>query len=553
MAPTMIDRLLHHAALTPDKVAYRFLLDGETESDVVTFAQLRDQVSAVAGLLIHSGLAHQRVVLSYPFGIAFIYAFLGCLMAGAIPMPMSLPRPNRPNGHLDHIIRSSEPAAGLTVADVITNTLSKMDEWSPLRQLHWIATDTALPTGFRIDTPPPIEPIALIQFSSGSTSAPKGVVITHDNIMANQAMIQHAFGHHRDTQGVGWLPMYHDMGLIGNVLQCVYVGYTMTFLSPISFIQKPIKWLRAISRYRGTSSGGPNFAYAHCVKRISEADCEGLDLGSWDLAFNGAEPIYASTIEAFVGQFSKFGFNQSAMFPCYGLAEGTLIVTGGRKGTGPSQFNCDTQRVGSGQSLMSHPLRIVNPDTQMVLPDGSVGEIWISGTSVAVGDWTNGHLDTAIFSLTLDGDPGRYFATGDLGTLMDGELVVTGRRKELMIIDGKNYYPHDIELTAQSVNADFSSYSTVVFSVPKGTSESVIVVQEVRRAPSADQVRQWTQLIRAALSLHHDLSLGEFVVVIVGTIEKTSSGKLKRLSCMQRYIEGSLPVLSLVMEGSTHV
>lgn len=563
MTETILDRLLQHASATPNKVAYRFLMDGENESDVVTFAQLRDRVAAVSGLLLASGLSAKRVVVSYPFGIDFIYAFLGCLMAGAIPMPIALPRPNRPNDHLSHIIKFSAPEAGLTTASILSGTLSKIEPDTPLRQLPWIATDRPLP-----HTPvPPIsnkgQHPALIQFSSGSTSMPKGIVIGHDNIMANQAMIQTAFGHHRDSQGIGWLPMYHDMGLIGNVLQCIYVGYTMTFLPPVIFIQKPIRWLQAISKYHGTSSGGPNFAYAHCVKRIAETECEGLDLRSWDLAFNGAEPIHAKTLDDFTRRFSPYGFKRSAIFPCYGLAEGTLIVSGAQKGNGPTLLSCDadslksqrlhpatdttvhrTDLVGSGQSLMNGSLRIVDPEKKTRVPDGTIGEIWISGSNVALGYWENQTLNTGPFSLTLDGETPLYYATGDLGAILNRELYVTGRRKELMIIDGKNHYPQDLELTIHSAVPVLSNHSIAVFSVPKGTSESVIVVQEIRRPPGHNDLSEWTQQVRIALSMHHDLVLGDLVFVPIGTIEKTSSGKPKRLGCRQRYTEGQLPVFS---------
>lgn len=547
----------YHAKHTPNRLAFRFLQERDTPEVTVTFVDLEKRAMAMAAYLQERGLSGKRVMLCYPFGVHFVYAFLACLYANVIPMPISLPRFNRENTALEQLVLSAKPSVFLSTKSVVDQVITKWDTTHNLRSIPWIATDSLDLTLYQGWEPQAKkgEDIALIQFTSGSTSQPKGVVISHNNIMANQVMIQKAFEHQPGISTVGWLPMYHDMGLIGNMMQGLYVGYTITLLSPVSFIQKPIRWLQAISDYQAVSSGGPNFAYSHCVNRISIEDTESIDLSSWTLAFNGSEPIHAQTLDLFSEKFSILGFKKTAFYPCYGLAEATLIVSGGFKSAEPITLTCDTELlktgqiksasisensttlVGSGHSLLEGDLHIVNPEYQIILPDGEIGEIWISGKNVAKGYWSQDTFDTAAFTKKIKNKDGSFYATGDLGALINGELFVTGRIKELIIIAGKNHYPQDLELTVKKIDPAFNDYSTVAFSVPQDlVGEAVVIIQELRRFPDEMTQKNWIQAIRSAIFLQHELAVKDVVFVALGIIEKTSSGKLKRQKCRADYL-----------------
>ncbi|NBV41667.1 fatty acyl-AMP ligase [bacterium] len=557
MSDTIYRCLQRGALLTPDRIVYTFLSDGETNPVSISFSELDRRARAIAVRLSELNLAGQRVILSFQYGLTFIEALFGCFYAGVVPMPVYPPRPNRDNSNFNSICTASSPSAILSTAEMAAKWASQNS--TLITGLPWIAVDdvsSELAPQWELKSRPSNE-IALIQFSSGSTSHPKGVVITHSNIIANQKMIQSAFGHTPDSIGLGWLPMYHDMGLIGNVLQGTYVGYPTIFIPPLSFIQKPIRWLRAISNYRVTSSGGPNFGYAQCIKRIKPEDCQELDLSSWELAFTGAEPILSQTIQDFCTKFAPFGFKKSAIYPCYGLAEGTLIVTGGKKMQPPTIINADPRSietgkivhkkdgiplVSSGPPLQGIELRIVNPNTGTECDEGTIGEIWISGDSVASGYWMSNQIQTEAFNHPLAGTDRRFHPTGDLGALVHGELLVTGRIKELIIIGGKNYFPHDIELTVKAIDPIFDDGSTVAFSIQSDDTEELVLIQEVRRDVSEETWQSWIRKVRAAISTSHDLALGAFILVPIGTIEKTSSGKLKRVQCKAHYSNQNLSI-----------
>ncbi|HWN41215.1 MAG TPA: amino acid adenylation domain-containing protein, partial [Thermoanaerobaculia bacterium] len=378
--------------------------------------------------------------------------------------------------------------------------------------------------------PPAVGPdsLAFLQYTSGSTSTPKGVRVTHGNLIANERAIQHACGQSEESVVVGWLPLYHDMGLIGNVLQPLWCGATCVLMSPLSFLQRPRRWLDAIDRFRGTTSGGPDFAYSLCVRKIPPADREGLDLSSWRVAFNGAEPVRAATLDAFAEAFASSGFRREAFYPCYGLAEATLFVSGGDPDAAPRVAG---NLVSCGRAWPGERITVVGPETGRELPAGEEGEICVSGPSVADGYWQGESF-------------GGFLRTGDLGRLDEhGELFVTGRLKDLIVVRGRNLYPHDVERTAEESHPALRPGGGAAFSVEVEGEERLVVVHEVERRREAE-AREAAEAIRAAVLREHEVSPHEVVPIRAGMLPKTSSGKVRRGACREGYLSGALTPLA---------
>ncbi len=331
---TLVDILQHHANYQPQKRAYLFLEKGEREKGCLSYQELWEKASLIASSL--QNYQGERALLLYPPGLEFITAFFGCLLAGVIAVPVYPPRLNQKLSRLLSIVNDAEATLALTTESLLCNHKGHWTEEPPLAQLSWLATDSASMTPKQGQLPK-ITPdtLAFMQYTSGSTGKPKGVMVTHRNLIDNEEAIAQAFDHNENTVFVGWLPLFHDMGLIGNILQPLYLGIPCILMSPLSFLQKPIRWLQAIDRYRATTSGGPNFAYDFCVEKIKPEQLENLDLSSWDVAFNGSEPVRANTLEQFSAKFTPCGFRQRAFYPCYGMAEATLFISGGQKNTEP--------------------------------------------------------------------------------------------------------------------------------------------------------------------------------------------------------------------------
>ncbi|MBL8148827.1 MAG: fatty acyl-AMP ligase [Blastocatellia bacterium] len=447
---TLVALLQQKAEEHAEKVLYTFLADGEIEADKLTYGELALKSRAIAAVLQEQNAAGERALLVFPPGNDYIAAFFGCLYAGVIAVPVYPPGINQSLSRLQAIAFDARAKIALTTSDIVAQINSS--QIKEAAAIKWIATDiisTEVASNWKL---PSIdaETLAFLQYTSGSTSTPKGVMVTHGNLLHNQSLIKEAFGHSEKSVVAGWLPLYHDMGLIGNVLQPLYVGATCVLMSPISFLQKPLRWLKAISSYKATTSGGPNFSYELCVKKISEQDRQTLDLSSWQIAFNGAEPIRYETIERFAKAFAPSGFSKKAFFPCYGLAEATLFVTGnsyspesGLRFVEKQPFennllietlqNEDSYRlVGSGK--LATKILIVDPESRRVSSPNMVGEVWISGESVAKGYWKQEKETEETFrAFTEDTKEGPFLRTGDLGFLRDGELFVTGRIKDLII------------------------------------------------------------------------------------------------------------------------
>jgi acyl-CoA synthetase (AMP-forming)/AMP-acid ligase II len=467
---TLVDLLRHRATNQADRIAYRFLEDGEHDEIVVTYADLDRMARTVAVRLQQLDAAGKRALLLYPPGIEYIATFFGCLYAGVIAVPAYPPRLNRPSPRIQGMVADAGATIALATTSILENIEKRFEHMPDLAALKWL--DTELMTAESADTwrEPVIsgETLAFLQYTSGSTSAPKGVMVSHGNLVHNLEVIRNGF-QIVDGRGVFWLPSYHDMGLIGGVLEPMYVNGPSVLMSPASFLQRPVRWLDAISTYRGTISGAPNFAYQMCVDKITDEQMASLDLSSWRLAFSGAEPVRHETMEAFARRFEAVGFRRDAFYPCYGLAEGTLLVSGGigsaeiasetfdlaelaqnRVVTAdPEEAGAQTM-VSVGRSLLDQQVVIVDPETLKACPPGTVGEIWVSGSSIAQGYWGRPEQSQHTFQAMIAGSGrGPFLRTGDLGFFHEDELFITGRLKDLIIIRGRNHYPQDIELTVE--------------------------------------------------------------------------------------------------------
>jgi acyl-CoA synthetase (AMP-forming)/AMP-acid ligase II len=578
-AQTLIDLLIYRGIHQPDQTAYRFLVDGETEIVSLTYAQLDQQAKAIAADLQSYCSPGDRALLLYQPGLEYISAFFGCLYAGVIAVPAYPPRPNRSLSRIQGIISDAQATVALTTQSILTQLQRRFVEDPNFRTLYWLTSDgvnPALATQWQLPHLTSTD-LAFLQYTSGSTAAPKGVMVSHGNLLHNLASIYRCFEFHPHSAVMSWLPMYHDMGLIGGVLQPLYGGIPVTLMSPLLFLQRPLRWLQAISRYRIPVSGGPNFAYDLCVRRITPEQRQTLDLSCWELAFNGAEPIYHAVLERFIQAFKPCGFQPEAFYPCYGMAEATLLVTGGlkvaqpvlktvsastlEKGYAVEAAEGDKQRilVGCGQSLPDQITMIVDPQTGNPCPDGTVGEIWLSGPSVAQGYWHNPEATQQGFQATLpETGKGSFLRTGDLGFLDRGELFVTGRLKDVMIINGCNHYPQDIEWTVEQSHPLIRSNSSAGFSIEVNGEERLVVVAEVERhyrerrrvspsipeyPSSAFDPQALIQSIRRAVSKHHDLQVYKALLLKPGGLPKTSSGKIQRHACRAGFLAGTLAVI----------
>ncbi|HEX7774705.1 MAG TPA: fatty acyl-AMP ligase, partial [Pyrinomonadaceae bacterium] len=429
---TLNDILRWRAEHQPTRLAYVFT-DEDKAGVHLTYADLDRQARLIAARLSSFGVEGERVLLLYPPGLDYISAFFGCLYAGAIAVPVYPPRMNRNLLRLQAIAADAQAKVALTTAAVLSRVIPALDQTPALGKLSWLATDD-----LKIDHDwhePSVnnDTIAFLQYTSGSTGLPKGVVLTHSNLLHNSKLLAHAFGYTSESQCVSWLPMYHDMGLIGAIIQPLYGGFTCTLMSPLSFLQKPVRWLQAITRARGTISGAPNFAYDLCVRKIGPEERAELDLSTWKVAFNGAEPIRPDTVERFAAAFQSCGFRAEAFHPCYGLAEATLIVSGSKTSFLPAQRRLEARTVMScGGVLPDETIVIVNPESLTRCLPHEAGEIWVHGPSVAQGYWNLPEETEQTFHATLaEMDDMNFLRTGDLGFLDDGELFVTGRLKDL--------------------------------------------------------------------------------------------------------------------------
>ncbi|HEV7516238.1 MAG TPA: condensation domain-containing protein, partial [Thermoanaerobaculia bacterium] len=567
-AQSLIEVLRRRAAETPDLRLYTFLADGERECASLTCAELDERARALGSTLQHARMQGERALLLFPPGLDFIAAFWGCLYAGAVAVPAYPPkeRSSQLDPRLLAILQDARPRAVLTTSAILVRLqglAARLPGLPGLTALTWIAVDDVPLAAAEGWEDPNLAPSALafLQYTSGSTALPKGVMVGHGNLLHNEEMIRRAFGQSATSVIVGWLPLYHDMGLIGNVLQPLYVGARCILMSPLAFLQRPRRWLEAISRYRATTSGGPNFAYDLCVRKIGEKEREGLDLGSWEVAFDGAEPVRAATLERFAAAFAPHGFRREAFYPCYGLAEATLFVSGGERDTPPQarRFRrADLERhravpapsdeedalelVSAGHAFLGQRIAIADPETGARCPPGQVGEIWIAGPSVAAGYWNRPEETARTFAARLPDDEDAYLRTGDLGFADGGELFVAGRLKDLIVLRGRNLYPQDVELAAEGSHPALRPGESAAFAVDLGDEEKLVVVAGLDRRAAIDPAAAGPVLdaIRRAVAERLEAQVHDVVLVRAGTIPKTSSGKVQRHACKAAYLAGTL-------------
>ena len=570
---TLVDLLRTRALNQPDDTAYIFLQDGENESGRLTYQELDRQARAFAAALQYLDASGERALLLYPPGLEFIIAFFGCLYAGVIAVPAYPPRRNQNLSRLLSIVTSSQAKVALTTASELANIRSRLEQNPELARLNWLSIDDLNNDQASSWQEPALykNTLAFLQYTSGSTGTPKGVMVSHGNLLHNEQLIKMGFGHTADTLFVGWLPLFHDMGLVGNVLQPLYLGIPSILMPPVAFLQKPWRWLQAISHYKATTSGGPNFAYDLCVRKITPQQRSSLDLSSWSVAFNGAEPVRAETMERFADYFAPCGFRPQAFYPCYGMAETTLFVSGGLKTVPPVLYQVEGAAleqnqvvaaaedhvnsqtiVGCGQTFFDK-LVIVDPASNTQCRADQVGEIWVSGLSVAQGYWNRTEATEQTFNAYLaDTHEGPFLRTGDLGFMTHGELFITGRLKDLIIIRGRNHYPQDIELTVEKSHPALRSGCGVAFSVKVKDEERLVVAQEVERGYlrrlNVDEV---VGAIRRAVSEEHELHIYAVLLLRTASIPKTSSGKLQRHACRAGFLDGGLNVVgSSILEDT---
>lgn len=554
----LVALLRQRALKTPDACAYVFLTDGGSSEQSISYGQLDAQARVIAVQLQTLGKAGECALLLYPAGLDYIVAFLGCLYAGVIAVPAYPPSRHHAD-RLKAIIRDATPSVILTTRDLCERLQENHQKTWNCHELMWLATDRLQSSNPDLWVPPVLAPdsLAFLQYTSGSTGNPKGVMVSHGNLMANQKIIRKAFDHTQETVVVGWLPLYHDMGLIGNVLQPLYLGATAVLMSPLAFLEQPVRWLQAISKFRATTSGGPNFAYELCILKITPEQKRELDLSCWALAFNGSEPVRAATLAQFSDAFAECGFRQQAFFPCYGLAESTLFVTGHRStdgtqlkyagGSQPEKQQYSQNQVSCGHAWDDHAICVVNPETRILCADGEEGEIWITGPSVAQGYWNRPEDSEGIFRASLFGSNVKrdFLRTGDLGIIEQNQLFVTGRIKDLIILRGRNYYPQDLEQAVNDGVVGIRSHCCAAFSVERAGEEILIVAAEVKRKTIPDHKAQAIlSEMRRVLAEVSDAPIGALLLVSPGSIMKTSSGKVQRQAIKQAYLTNQLNVVA---------
>jgi amino acid adenylation domain-containing protein len=577
---TLFDLLQKRAGERPDGIAYTYLADDGGVEFQLTYAELDARAREIATTLQRRRVGRgERALLLYPQGLEFVAAFFGCVYAGVVAVPCYPPHPARPERTLPRlraVAASARPRVVLTTSALLSAGEAVRAQAPELSALDWLATDDDATEAADQWRRPDLtgEALAFLQYTSGSTATPKGVMVSHANLLHNQSLLRAAFATSAETVVLGWLPLYHDMGLIGNVLHPLYVGAQCILMSPAAFMRRPLSWLEAISRKRATTSGGPNFAYDLCVRRSTPAERATLDLTSWAVAFNGAEPVRRATLERFAEAFAPSGFRPEAFLPCYGLAEATLFVSGNKSAGTPAALRVDEEAiardrvveadsgdenaralVGCGRPAEGQRVVVVNPETGgPVSPDG-VGEIWVAGASVARGYWGDPVETAATFEGYLrETGEGPFLRTGDLGFLRDGQLFVTGRLKDLLIIRGLNHYPQDIEATAESSHPDLQPGGCAAFSVEAGGEERLAVVVEVSpRASrklrglgsrSSPEVAAVIEAVRRAVAERHQLQAYTVALLGAGALPKTSSGKVQRRLCRARLLAGELNVLA---------
>ncbi len=560
------DLFQHRCRQQPDELAYALLRDNLEIERQLTYAQLEHAVRSLAGHLARTFPAGTRALVLYPQGLDAACAFWACVCAGLVPVPAPAPDPIRLKyglPRLRSIIEDAHVSLTLTTSRIaaLSSELSLANETGPIT---WVATDQPYDSIDSIERPQPQgNALAYLQYTSGSTATPRGVMISQRNVLAHCKALSLAGGVSDSSRSLCWLPYFHDYGLLHGILAPFYAGIPAYLMSPVTFLRRPLRWLEAVSRFAITHSGGPNFSYEACLRAERQQPGWQADLSRWMVASCGAEPIHPETVEQFIDTFGPRGFRRTTFAPAYGLAEATLLVTVKRADAEPSFLRVEAEAladsiikeapvseqgtrtlVGCGEPLEDTHVRIVNPTTHIECQPGVVGEVWLAGAGIGTGYWGKSEETDTTFHATLSGsDEGPYLRTGDLGFLHRGELFLTGRLKDLIIVRGRNYYPHDLEWSAQQAHPGLRRGSGAAFSIAGHSGERVVLVHEIEKQVSESDLMDVVNCIRRALADEYELELHTVVLIKSGTISRTSSGKIQRGACKAAFEAGQLAVV----------
>ncbi|QLZ67658.1 2-succinylbenzoate--CoA ligase [Legionella sp. PC1000] len=558
---SLVDLLEKKAEKNPDFPLYTFINKKMQESKSLTYQELAEQAKKIASVLCEVTYPGDRVLIIYPPGLDFIAAFFGCLYAGVIAVPSYSSTTTDWGKKFQHIIKNSNARVVLTTKE-LEQQIKKYKDYEELRCViteDWVnVIETWSPPSLKEDH------LALLQYTSGSTGKPKGVMISHGNLLHNLFAIGKANSLTEEDISVSWLPHYHDMGLIGGILQPVFSTIPVKLMSPLTFLQRPAIWLETMSHYRATATVAPNFAYDLCASKVTEEEKSRLDLSSLQCAMSGSESIRKTTLERFLQRFACCGFSPEAFYPCYGLAESTLMVTGGRRKQGINSQWVDKKTLNQNKVLYcneTHPdarslincgqpvdscyLAIVNPETLQECPEREVGEIWVASKSVAQGYWQSPKDTKHSFNACIANKEHSYLRTGDMGYMDQGALYVTGRLKDLIIIRGCNYYPHDLEDTIHTCHPYLREYGCAIFSVEENDAELLIIVQEIKKKVQTLNLEEIIRTIRSNLLQMHGIDADIVVLVAPKSVPKTTSGKTQRLLCKKKYLGGGLDIICI--------
>jgi len=566
---SLVELLVRRSSVHPDRRLYAFVNEHGEEARAMSYGELDRHARAVAARLSRLAAPDDRALLLFPPGLDFIVGFFGCLYAGVVAVPLALPGRRQSLHNIFRVVADCQARLVLTDTRTAQAIKAQLGDTQGLFNAPLLAVDDDSEAIDPLSDPvsevalPAPGALAFLQYTSGSTTTPRGVMLSHGNLMANELMIRDAFEHTAASTVVGWVPHYHDQGIIGNILQPLYVGAFCALISPITFLKKPISWLQTISRYRATTSGGPNFAYDLCIRSASPEKLRGLDLSSWTLAFNGAEPIRPETLRRFSEVFGPYGFRPETWYPCYGLAEASLLVTGGSKKAPPVITTIDKRAlqqhravpvepgspdaqavVGCGRARNDERILVVDPETRCVRGPCEVGEIWVSGPHVAGGYWKAPAQTEETFGARLaDEQEAAFLRTGDLGFLDEaGELHVTGRQKDVIILFGRNHYPHDIEQTVEHSHPALRPGCVAAFTIGGPGDEQLVVVQEVDPEYAGElEVDAIIGDIRKAVAVEHEVTVHTVFLAKAGAVPKTTSGKVQRRLSRQSFVDGKIP------------
>ncbi len=565
---SLVHLTVDRAEKQPEGTAFNFFVSDDEELSI-TYSELDRRAKAIAAVLQDMKLSGERALLLYMPSLDYVTAFLGCLYAGVVAVPAYPPDPHRLNRTLPrllNIMHDSQAKVIMSTSNI--EALGKnMFAGDPQGDdVTWVSTDM-IPTENSVSWKEPKlsrASLAFLQYTSGSTSAPRGVMLTHGNLLSNMVVIANSLTDIKHLAGVSWLPPYHDMGLIGGILQPIYSKFTMTLMSPLTFLSDPFSWLKVMSKKRASVSAGPNFAYDLCVRRVTPQERDTLDLSQWRMAANGAEPIRPETMERFADHFAQCGFRKETFFPCYGLAEATLYVCGKGTSGNYSTLSVDAESLehgiakvatantsrrqrlaSSGNIHIAQRVCIVHPQTRMPCIEGQIGEIWVTHDSVAQGYFNHPKKTAETFGAHLENGEGPFLRTGDLGFLNAGELYVTGRQKDLIIIRGRNHYPQDIEKTVEECHDNVRPGCVAAFSIDEHGSEELVVTCEVKRDKSKAELSKTFAAISEAISAHHDIRVESVALLKAKSIPKTSSGKIQRHAAKDMFLKGTLDTAKL--------